>query len=161
MPRIRNGLPIALTAALVLGCTETQRGAGIGAGVGAGVGAIIGNQNNEAGEGAVIGAAVGAVAGAIIGHERQQRMDKEEAAREERAEAQEAARELDSEAEFIDDDTAADEVILAADAHEHADADQSAHEGRQWVEGHYETRQVPGAGGRMYEREVWVPGHYE
>jgi uncharacterized membrane protein len=58
-----------LLAAVVAGCTTTQKGAATGAAVGAGVGAIIGHQSGHTAEGAAIGAATGGVAGALIGEQ--------------------------------------------------------------------------------------------
>lgn len=50
-----------------VGCTGTQKGAGLGTLVGAGAGAIIGHQSGNTGEGALIGGAIGAAGGALIG----------------------------------------------------------------------------------------------
>ena len=50
-----------------VGCTGTQKGAGIGTLVGAGAGAIIGHQSGHTAEGALIGGAVGAAGGALVG----------------------------------------------------------------------------------------------
>ena len=50
-----------------VGCTTTQKGAGVGAATGAVVGGIIGNQSGRGPAGAGIGAALGAVGGALIG----------------------------------------------------------------------------------------------
>ena len=60
---------VALLVLLVfaVGCTGTQKGAGIGTLVGAGAGAIIGHQSGHTAEGALIGGAVGAGGGALIG----------------------------------------------------------------------------------------------
>ena len=52
-----------------IGCTTTQKGAGVGAVAGGGLGAIIGHQSGHTAEGAAIGAATGAVAGALIGEQ--------------------------------------------------------------------------------------------
>ena len=51
----------------VVGCTGTQKGAGIGTLVGAGAGAIIGHQSGHTAEGALIGGVAGAAGGALIG----------------------------------------------------------------------------------------------
>jgi len=51
----------------VVGCTGTQKGAGIGTLIGAGAGAIIGHQSGNTAEGALIGGAVGAAGGALVG----------------------------------------------------------------------------------------------
>ena len=51
----------------ILGCTGTQKGAGVGTLIGAGAGAIIGHQSGKAAEGALIGGAVGAAGGALVG----------------------------------------------------------------------------------------------
>ena len=51
----------------VVGCTNTQKGAGIGTLIGAGAGAIIGHQSGHAAEGALIGGVAGAAGGALIG----------------------------------------------------------------------------------------------
>ena len=58
-------LLISLVSAI--GCTGTQKGAGMGTLVGAGAGAIIGHQSGHTAEGALIGGAVGAAGGALIG----------------------------------------------------------------------------------------------
>lgn len=60
---------IALLVLLVaaVGCTSTQKGAGVGTLIGAGAGAIIGHQSGHAAEGALIGGAAGAAGGALIG----------------------------------------------------------------------------------------------
>jgi len=62
---------LALTILILLvfsvGCTGTQKGAGLGTLVGAGAGAIIGHQSGHAAEGALIGGAAGAAGGALIG----------------------------------------------------------------------------------------------
>lgn len=50
-----------------IGCTGTQKGAGVGTLVGAGAGAIIGHQSGRTTEGAVIGGVVGAAGGALVG----------------------------------------------------------------------------------------------
>lgn len=51
----------------VVGCTGTQKGAGIGTLLGAGAGAIIGHQSGRTAEGALIGGAIGAAGGALVG----------------------------------------------------------------------------------------------
>ncbi|HDZ76628.1 MAG TPA: glycine zipper 2TM domain-containing protein [Candidatus Omnitrophica bacterium] len=56
-------------AVAIIGCSTTQKGAGIGAVAGAGLGAIIGHQSGHAGEGALIGGLGGAAAGALIGEQ--------------------------------------------------------------------------------------------
>ncbi|MBU1006074.1 MAG: glycine zipper 2TM domain-containing protein [Candidatus Omnitrophica bacterium] len=58
---------LVLLLAFVVGCTGTQKGAGIGTLVGAGAGAIIGHQSGHTAEGALIGGAVGAAGGALVG----------------------------------------------------------------------------------------------
>ena len=60
---------IALLVLLVfaVGCTGTQKGAGVGTLLGAGAGAIIGHQSGHTAEGALIGGAVGAAGGALVG----------------------------------------------------------------------------------------------
>ncbi|MFC1666635.1 glycine zipper domain-containing protein [Candidatus Omnitrophota bacterium] len=50
-----------------VGCTGTQKGAGVGTLIGAGAGAIIGHQSGHAAEGALVGGAVGAAGGALAG----------------------------------------------------------------------------------------------
>ncbi|MFH1782368.1 MAG: glycine zipper domain-containing protein [Candidatus Omnitrophota bacterium] len=60
-------LLLVLALAFVVGCTGTQKGAGIGTLIGAGAGAIVGHQSGHAAEGALIGGAVGAGGGALIG----------------------------------------------------------------------------------------------
>ncbi|MFC1666543.1 YMGG-like glycine zipper-containing protein [Candidatus Omnitrophota bacterium] len=62
-----------ISLVFIVGCTGTQKGAGIGSLVGAGAGAIIGHQSDHAAEGALIGAAVGAAGGALIGDSNMQR----------------------------------------------------------------------------------------
>lgn len=66
---MRNLVAAAIIASLVatVGCTTTQKGAGIGSVIGAGTGAIIGHQKGKTAEGALIGAAAGAAGGALIG----------------------------------------------------------------------------------------------
>lgn len=51
----------------ILGCTGTQKGAGVGTLIGAGAGAIIGHQSGHTAEGALIGGAAGAAGGALVG----------------------------------------------------------------------------------------------
>lgn len=51
----------------LVGCTTTQKGAGLGTLIGAGTGAIIGHQSGDTGKGALIGAAAGAAGGALLG----------------------------------------------------------------------------------------------
>ena len=58
---------LIILLAAVVGCTGTQKGAGVGTLLGAGAGAIIGHQSGHAGEGALIGGAVGAAGGALVG----------------------------------------------------------------------------------------------
>ena len=60
-------LIVLLLLIFVVGCTGTQKGAGIGTLVGAGAGAIIGHQSGRTAEGALIGGAVGAAGGALAG----------------------------------------------------------------------------------------------
>ena len=62
------GLLLVLSLVLI-GCTTTQKGAGVGSAVGAGIGAIIGHQSGNAVEGAVIGGAVGGLGGAMAGEQ--------------------------------------------------------------------------------------------
>ena len=50
-----------------VGCTGTQKGAGVGTLIGAGAGAIIGHQSGHTAEGALIGGAAGAAGGALVG----------------------------------------------------------------------------------------------
>ncbi len=59
---------VILTSALIfIGCTTTQKGAGIGGGTGALIGGIIGHQSGHGTEGALIGAGIGAAGGALVG----------------------------------------------------------------------------------------------
>ena len=58
---------LLLLAVMAVGCTGTQKGAGIGTLIGAGAGAIIGHQSGHAAEGALIGGAAGAAGGALVG----------------------------------------------------------------------------------------------
>ena len=58
---------LILLLVISVGCTGTQKGAGIGTLVGAGAGAIIGHQSGKTAEGALIGGAAGAAGGALIG----------------------------------------------------------------------------------------------
>ncbi|MFC1621507.1 glycine zipper domain-containing protein [Candidatus Omnitrophota bacterium] len=60
-------ITLLILLAFVVGCTGTQKGAGLGTLIGAGAGAIIGHQSGNAGEGALIGGAVGAAGGALVG----------------------------------------------------------------------------------------------
>jgi outer membrane lipoprotein SlyB len=66
---MRRGIGVLLLVLVVfaVGCTGTQKGAGVGTLVGAGAGAIIGHQSGHTGEGALIGGAVGAAGGALVG----------------------------------------------------------------------------------------------
>jgi len=67
--KMKRYLMAALLILLVfaVGCTGTQKGAGVGTLVGAGAGAIIGHQSGHAAEGALIGGAAGAAGGALVG----------------------------------------------------------------------------------------------
>jgi uncharacterized protein YcfJ len=58
---------LLLLLVVAVGCTSTQKGAGVGTLIGAGAGAIIGHQSGHAAEGALIGGAAGAGGGALIG----------------------------------------------------------------------------------------------
>jgi len=58
---------LLILTVFIVGCTGTQKGAGLGTLIGAGAGAIIGHQSDHAAEGALIGAAAGAAGGALIG----------------------------------------------------------------------------------------------
>lgn len=58
---------VLLALLLIVGCTTTQKGAGVGAIIGGGLGAIIGNQSGHATEGALIGAGAGGLGGALVG----------------------------------------------------------------------------------------------
>ena len=69
MKKLFIWLLLAGLGTFIVGCTTTQKGAGVGAVTGAGLGAIIGHQSGHTGEGAGIGAAAGAVAGALIGEQ--------------------------------------------------------------------------------------------
>jgi uncharacterized protein YcfJ len=66
---MRRSIVILLLVLVVsaVGCTGTQKGAGVGTLVGAGAGAIIGHQSGHTAEGALIGGAVGAAGGALVG----------------------------------------------------------------------------------------------
>jgi uncharacterized protein YcfJ len=61
-------LILVIMLVAVVGCTGTQKGAGIGTLIGAGAGAIIGHQSGHAAEGALIGGAAGAAGGALVGN---------------------------------------------------------------------------------------------
>lgn len=58
---------LVIMLAFVVGCTGTQKGAGMGTLIGAGAGAIIGHQSGHTAEGALIGGAAGAAGGALVG----------------------------------------------------------------------------------------------
>ena len=58
---------LLISSLSLLGCTTTQKGAGIGTLIGAGTGAIIGHQSGHTTEGALIGAVAGAAGGALVG----------------------------------------------------------------------------------------------
>ena len=60
---------LSISALTLIGCTTTQKGAGIGALGGAALGGIIGHQSGHGVEGALIGAGAGAVGGALIGEQ--------------------------------------------------------------------------------------------
>ena len=60
---------LSISALVLIGCTTTQKGAGIGALGGAALGGIIGHQSGHGVEGALIGAGAGAVGGALIGEQ--------------------------------------------------------------------------------------------
>ncbi len=62
-----NILIVFLLVTVLVGCTGTQKGAGMGTLIGAGAGAIIGHQSGNTAEGALIGGAVGAAGGALVG----------------------------------------------------------------------------------------------
>ena len=66
---MKKYLVLAVLVLLIaaIGCTGTQKGAGIGTLIGAGAGAIIGHQSGHAAEGALIGGAAGAAGGALVG----------------------------------------------------------------------------------------------
>ncbi|MFA4992064.1 MAG: glycine zipper domain-containing protein [Candidatus Omnitrophota bacterium] len=66
MKRLTILVSVVMLAAMV-GCTGTQKGAGIGTLIGAGAGAIIGHQSGHTAEGALIGGAAGAAGGALVG----------------------------------------------------------------------------------------------
>jgi len=68
MKSLYFAISILLIASL-LGCTTTQKGAGVGVAAGAGLGAIIGHQSGKTAEGAAIGAAAGGLGGALIGEQ--------------------------------------------------------------------------------------------
>jgi phage tail tape-measure protein len=55
-------------AALLTGCTATQKGTLIGSAAGAGIGAIIGHQSGDRDKGAAIGALLGGAGGAVVGN---------------------------------------------------------------------------------------------
>jgi hypothetical protein len=63
---------LALTLAVVSGCTKPRQttaiGSGVGGAIGAGLGAIVGNQTGNAGSGLAIGAGAGAAVGALVGN---------------------------------------------------------------------------------------------
>lgn len=67
--RILVMVALAMSLVSLLGCTTTQKGAGIGAGAGAVLGGIIGHQSGRGVEGAAIGAAAGGLTGAIVGEQ--------------------------------------------------------------------------------------------
>jgi outer membrane protein OmpA-like peptidoglycan-associated protein len=77
MKKLRIGVIMVLSAALILsGCAswnKTQKGAVVGTAAGGGMGAIIGKVSGNTALGAIIGAAVGGATGAVIGH----KMDKQ------------------------------------------------------------------------------------
>lgn len=52
-----------------VGCTTTQKGAGVGAVAGSVIGGVIGHQSGHGAAGAGIGAAVGAAGGALVGEQ--------------------------------------------------------------------------------------------
>ncbi|NQT75938.1 MAG: glycine zipper 2TM domain-containing protein [Candidatus Omnitrophica bacterium] len=60
-------LVLLILLIFTVGCTGTQKGAGVGTLIGAGAGAIIGHQSGNTAEGALIGGAVGAAGGALVG----------------------------------------------------------------------------------------------
>lgn len=68
MKRI-SALILSLGLFVILGCSTTQKGAGIGAAAGAGLGAIIGHQSGHTAAGALIGGLGGAAAGALAGEQ--------------------------------------------------------------------------------------------
>jgi uncharacterized protein YcfJ len=53
----------------LIGCTTTQKGAGIGAIAGGALGGIIGHQSGHDGAGAAIGAVAGGLGGALVGEQ--------------------------------------------------------------------------------------------
>ncbi len=58
---------LILLLVFAVGCTGTQKGAGVGTLIGAGAGAIIGHQSGDTAEGALIGGVIGAAGGALVG----------------------------------------------------------------------------------------------
>lgn len=67
MKRMCNALLLLVLISGLIGCSTTQKGAGIGALGGAALGGIIGHQSGHGLEGAAIGAAAGAISGGVIG----------------------------------------------------------------------------------------------
>ena len=63
-----TAIALLLLLVVAVGCTGTQKGAGIGTLIGAGAGAIIGHQSGHDAEGALIGGAAGAAGGALVGN---------------------------------------------------------------------------------------------
>ncbi len=64
---MKKTLIVMLFAAVLAGCTTTQKVAAIGGLSGAALGGIIGHQSGRGGTGAAIGAAAGTVGGMIVG----------------------------------------------------------------------------------------------
>ncbi len=64
---MKNFFAVFAAAIFLIGCTTTQKSAGIGALGGGALGGIIGHQSGNAGTGAAIGAAAGAITGVIVG----------------------------------------------------------------------------------------------
>ncbi|RJP73892.1 MAG: hypothetical protein C4532_03450 [Candidatus Abyssobacteria bacterium SURF_17] len=129
-------------AALVVGCTTTEKGAIAGGALGAGTGAVIGHQSGRGIEGAVIGGAVGAISGGLIGHE----LDKSKQQTSPPAATSSPSRESTS--------------GVYSGGGDYYEGEYNA-EGRKWVPEREETRVYTSPDGTTYEKTVIVPGHYE
>lgn len=154
---------LVLTALLLVGCTNTEKGAVIGGASGAGIGAIIGNQSGRSGEGAAIGAAAGTILGGLIGHQ----VDKEEERRTTSRAYRQGVRHAETAPppgkstwveghwEYITKkrwvDTSETERVWVE---EHIEGDRR-------VEGHWEERTVPSGYWEEYQKKVWVEGHWK
>ncbi|MGR3219939.1 MAG: YMGG-like glycine zipper-containing protein [Candidatus Anammoxibacter sp.] len=154
-----------ITAFCFTGCTTTQKSSGMGAGLGAGLGAAIGAAFGG-GKGALIGAGIGALTGAAGGAMVGDQADQKR----EQAERSELQRQLEMERKsssgqgksFIEghNEYVKKRKWVDTSKQERVWVEEFEDENRK-VDGHYETRNVPGGYWNEYEEKTWIPDHYE